>query len=237
MLRFFRTLRQRLLTENKFSKYLLYAIGEILLVVVGILIALQINNWNENRNDRFAEKRYVNDLIEDLKNDSIMLNEIYVFLESKSRSKDKIAPILRGELEAIDSMPYHFNMQWAVQDRFTPTTITIEELKNDGKLNIIRDTGLRRKIVSLYNHYSKEEFAEDMFNQQNFKLMGLASQYFGNLLEPTPVELSEALQNKPFVNGIIANFTFARKDAIDQLQKQCARLIRELEVYKARING
>ena len=235
-MKIFRTLRQHLLTQNKLSKYLPYAVGEILLVVIGILIALQINTWNENRNERFAERRYVNDLIEDLKNDSIMLNDIYTFLESKSRSKEKIAPILRGELVAIDSMPYHFNIQWAVLDKFTPTTITIEELKNDGKLNIIRDSGLRRKIVSLYNHYSKEEFAEDMFNQQNFKLMGLASQYFGNLLEPKPVELSEALQNKAFVNGIIANFTFARKDAIDQLQKQCASLIKELEAYRTRIN-
>ncbi|MGB5189120.1 MAG: hypothetical protein WBN54_03565, partial [Robiginitalea sp.] len=49
MLRFFRTFRQRLLTENKFSKYLLYAVGEILLVVIGILIALQINEWQENK--------------------------------------------------------------------------------------------------------------------------------------------------------------------------------------------
>lgn len=52
MLRYLRHLRQRLLTENKFSKYLLYAIGEILLVVIGILIALQVDNWNEsNRKD------------------------------------------------------------------------------------------------------------------------------------------------------------------------------------------
>ena len=49
MLRFFRQIRQRLLTDNRFSKYLLYAVGEVLLVVIGILIALQVNNWNETR--------------------------------------------------------------------------------------------------------------------------------------------------------------------------------------------
>ena len=52
MIKFFRKIRQRLLTENKFSKYLLYAIGEIILVVIGILIALQINNANEANNPR-----------------------------------------------------------------------------------------------------------------------------------------------------------------------------------------
>jgi len=49
MIKFFRKIRQKMLVENKFSKYLLYAIGEIILVVIGILIALQINNLNENR--------------------------------------------------------------------------------------------------------------------------------------------------------------------------------------------
>jgi len=49
MIKFFRSIRQRLLSENKFSKYLIYAIGEIVLVVIGILIALRINNWNESK--------------------------------------------------------------------------------------------------------------------------------------------------------------------------------------------
>ena len=49
MIKFFRKIRQQLLSQNKLSKYLFYAIGEILLVVIGILIALQINNWNQNR--------------------------------------------------------------------------------------------------------------------------------------------------------------------------------------------
>ena len=59
MIRFFRKIRQQLLTENKFSRYLLYAIGEILLVVLGILIALQIDNWNENKKIRITEQQYL----------------------------------------------------------------------------------------------------------------------------------------------------------------------------------
>ena len=71
MIKFFRRVRQRLLTENKFSKYLIYAIGEIFLVVIGILIALQISNWNENRKARLTEVTKLNKLLEDLKLDSI----------------------------------------------------------------------------------------------------------------------------------------------------------------------
>ena len=69
MIKFFRQIRQRLLTENppagregKFSKYLLYAIGEIILVVIGILIALQINNWNELRKTHLQDLEFLNNL-------------------------------------------------------------------------------------------------------------------------------------------------------------------------------
>lgn len=55
MIKFFRHIRQKLLSENKFSKYLLYAIGEIALVMIGILLALQVNNWNEESKEREVE--------------------------------------------------------------------------------------------------------------------------------------------------------------------------------------
>ena len=73
MLRFFRQIRQRLLSDNKFSKYLLYAIGEIVLVVIGILIALQINNWNEDRKREKLKASYTASLIDDLALDTLML--------------------------------------------------------------------------------------------------------------------------------------------------------------------
>jgi hypothetical protein len=66
MIKFFRKIRQKLLFENKFSKYLIYAIGEIILVVIGILIALQINNHNEIRKEKALEKELINLLISDL---------------------------------------------------------------------------------------------------------------------------------------------------------------------------
>lgn len=69
MLRFFRQLRQRLIIESQFSRYLLYAIGEILLVVIGILIALQVNNWNEERKNDKKVAKYTEGLIADLKKD------------------------------------------------------------------------------------------------------------------------------------------------------------------------
>ena len=57
MIKFLRRIRQKLITENKFSKYLLYAVGQILLVMVGILLALQVNNWNEDRKSANAKAK------------------------------------------------------------------------------------------------------------------------------------------------------------------------------------
>jgi hypothetical protein len=74
MIKFFRHIRQRLLTENKFSKYLLYAIGEIFLVVIGILIALSINNWNEQRKTVNKEKGYIRSIYQDLQKDLNRIN-------------------------------------------------------------------------------------------------------------------------------------------------------------------
>jgi len=71
MIKFFRKIRYNLMEQNKTGKYFKYAIGEILLVVIGILIALQINNWNENRKDRVQEIATLNKFLQDLKADSI----------------------------------------------------------------------------------------------------------------------------------------------------------------------
>ena len=74
MIKFFRKIRQRLLNENNFSKYLLYALGEIILVVIGILIALQINAWYETTKKLRLKEVYRQNLITDLKNDTLQLN-------------------------------------------------------------------------------------------------------------------------------------------------------------------
>ena len=70
MIKFFRKIRYNLMEQNKTGKYLKYAIGEIILVVIGILIALQINNWNENRKSLISEKATLTKFLRDLQSDS-----------------------------------------------------------------------------------------------------------------------------------------------------------------------
>ena len=92
MINFFRNIRQRLLRENKFSRYLLYAIGEILLVVIGILIALQINNWNEAQKDHAYEVKMLSEIVKSLKADQLNLQMLLfntLILKSKNNCHEK----------------------------------------------------------------------------------------------------------------------------------------------------
>ena len=95
MINFFRKIRQNLLSENKFSKYLIYAIGEIILVVIGILIALQINNANENRKSAKQENLYLKRLLSENRDD------INTF-------KSNISDLKRG-IESIENLSLALN--------------------------------------------------------------------------------------------------------------------------------
>ncbi len=97
MIKFFRKIRQNLLNENKTGKYFKYAIGEIVLVVIGILIALQINNWNENNNKNKIKASYITSLIVDYEKDILQLNEGMEFNASQLKSIDSIYQTLSSE--------------------------------------------------------------------------------------------------------------------------------------------
>ncbi|MEM5540167.1 DUF6090 family protein [Olleya sp. AS48] len=82
MINFFRKIRQNLLSEGKLGKYIKYAIGEIILVVIGILIALQINNWNENRKQQSEIIDIYNQIALDLDNDISEFSSVIKFYDS-----------------------------------------------------------------------------------------------------------------------------------------------------------
>ena len=86
MIKFFRTIRQKMITEGKFSKYILYAIGEIVLVVIGILIALSINNWNEKRKDNILKQTFLLKLKSNLQDDISKFKEVGVLIKSNIRT-------------------------------------------------------------------------------------------------------------------------------------------------------
>jgi len=108
MIKFFRKIRQQLLIENKFSKYLIYAIGEIVLVVIGILIALSVNNWKERRTLKKEEMKLLVGLDEALKIDIKDLKDNDSITNSTLNSYAIIKKQLSSNLPYHDSLAVHF---------------------------------------------------------------------------------------------------------------------------------
>lgn len=163
MIKFFRRIRQKLLTENKFSKYLIYAIGEITLVVIGILIALQVNNWNENRKERQQEDKKLQEFHDALKSD---LKDIRFNIEWHKSAKTSCEILLNAfdkKLPYHDSLATHFG-QMARISQFLPSIGVYESLKSKG-IELIKNDSLRRKISSYYEQDIKFQIGWENFNR------------------------------------------------------------------------
>ncbi len=151
MLRLFRKIRQRLLIDNKFGKYLLYAIGEIIILIFGIVFALQINNWNENRQKKIVEISILKTFKAELEKDhSLWRLDIDLHTDAMV-SMQIIIDHLEKDLPYIDSLSYHF-INASVNSKFAYNQGALETLKSTG-VSIITNEKLRNEIVELYTNW------------------------------------------------------------------------------------
>jgi hypothetical protein len=152
MISLFRKIRQKLLQENRLTRYIAYAIGEILLVVIGILIALSINTWNENRKDRAMEANYLKGISENLEGN---ISELEALILDDSLLLDGYTNLVR----AFSDKTYQSNPSTLIQtifkiqvvNSFEGNSIVFEDLKSSGRTNLIRSDSLRYKLQSYYN--------------------------------------------------------------------------------------
>jgi len=155
MIKFFRKIRQKLLTENKFSKYLFYAIGEIILVVVGILLALQVNNWNQKRLELKLEEEYVERLKKDLEQDILRFRN---FQTSSLSIKQDVLELLSSAI-VVDDIIHNpvinsENLYISTYQALPETqSSTYEELKNSGSIRLIRNTDIRLMLDDYYDEH------------------------------------------------------------------------------------
>ena len=148
MFSFFRKIRRNLLSENSFIKYSRYAIGEIILVMVGILLALQVNNWNQNRNLKQEEIKILKELRRSISSD---INSLKVKIQFEKRKLAFFKVIKREILldkPQNDSITEAFAMVFQTQI-FEEEVGTYEVLKSKG-LSLISNDSIREQIISLY---------------------------------------------------------------------------------------
>jgi hypothetical protein len=131
----------------------LYAIGEIVLVVIGILIALQINNWNEQQKQNKLEKEYYCRLLEDVIQDREQVTNLIAQSESRLKASNQAVRLLQKEKTKKQEIGTQISLSIrAIYSDFKPNNSAFEDLKSGANLNIIRDKNV---IKALNNYFNK----------------------------------------------------------------------------------
>ena len=146
MIKFFRKIRYDLMEKNKTGKYLKYAIGEIVLVMIGILLALQVNEWNNERNRKQAEQIIITQLQTDLKKSQIELEDIKDFYLERTRISAQMLRVFYKD-ELPDNIEDY--LIGAIASRvYSPVLGTARSLINSGKIDILSSVELKNDIIS-----------------------------------------------------------------------------------------
>ncbi|MFZ6053082.1 DUF6090 family protein [Halocola ammonii] len=168
-MKLFRKIRQRLLAQNRFTRYLIYAVGEIVLVVLGILIALQLNNWNAEQKATKEELKLLQEMRHNLASD---LEDCYWNINKQkdfSRSNSAVLQHLEDHTALDDSLHFHYgNLIYSTTQRRNMSAY--DHLKAKG-IDLIQNDSLRRIITAIYSeryyYIERQELEYDNIYQLN----------------------------------------------------------------------
>ena len=173
MLFLLRQIRRKLLTGNKVTTYLLYAIGEIILVVVGILIAVSIDDYNNLLQQRELETKYYRNLKKDLLADYAQLDTLATFVSNKSNAAKRIA--IQAQHDSIGSL-------YALSDDFMtllfvyeylPNQNTYNEMISSGNLSVLQNEEIKSELMSLNQIYNTFKYGQDHVKHDYQKMINI----------------------------------------------------------------
>ena len=166
MIKFFRRIRRRLLSENKFSQYLIYAVGEIILVVIGILIALQINSWNNYNMERKNEQLILQNFRKNLNTDYQLLDRFHDDVTLASKTVDSILYMVNNPKE-ISIFSFSVGIEKILSNTyFQSTSSTFDQAISTGKIDLIQNDSLRSELLDYYK-LSKLNFEDNRILETN----------------------------------------------------------------------
>lgn len=166
MITIFRNIRKTLIEQGKTAnpalpagRYLKYAIGEILLVVIGILIALQVNNWNEEKIDRNLEQVYLQNLVNDLESQLLELNRQKSGAQFVKEALNRVSSNLNNGFNEADMIKYNQDMQSIIITRtLNLYAATFADLKSTGNMNLIRNETLKQDILNYFQFSNRDVY-------------------------------------------------------------------------------
>jgi len=209
MLKFFRKIRYDLMKKNKTGKYLKYAVGEIVLVVIGILIALSINNWNEKRKAYNKSKSYLTEMIKDLASDTITLNKEILSINRDIQIEEWALNQTTYKANQVDSLwlslgGWYYN--YKINDR------TFQKIQNAAESNLV---GFESVYENIINYYSV--LKEVMDRQTNWDVTEVSErQTYMKDLE-AKIEMSNSRLHE-FGLGQVEKVFPMRQDSIQQAE-------------------
>jgi hypothetical protein len=205
MIKFFRRLRLDALSRKRFPKYIAYATGEIILVVIGILIALQINTWNQEHQERNAEKAMIADLKASLLNTEGQLVDLTLHYERN--------------LERMNSVVEHIKSKRPLDDQLKRSFIYIETYPEPlfeigiyenfkiNSLHLIQNDSLKTAVIQFYEAqlpYISDKLINNIESISTTSLLPLNVQNFtygdGGMM--TPNDYESLLDNQQYFNAI-----------------------------------
>ncbi|MEM6516399.1 MAG: hypothetical protein AAF688_09465 [Bacteroidota bacterium] len=233
MIKFFRKIRQRLLAENRFSKYIIYAIGEIILVVIGIVIALQLNISYTNKQSQNTIRQYLYELNKEInQNKGIVINEFDDLNRNIETSNQYLKIINTQKPNTVqDSTLTNMIGLLGPTNLFPLANSVFEDLNSSGLINTIKNDSLKRDIILIktrinsYN-FAKEEL-EESWNRQllpyytkHADLMHVWDSIHTEKIPPNYIKLnrSDFINNKEF-NNIIMNRMILSLRSLDRLER------------------
>ena len=150
----FRRIKVKFLTKGKLKKYIIYAIVEVLLIVIGILLALTLNTWQNNTKNRSIESDYISDLIIDLRQDTSYFNVRRIKnIKKKAEALNQAKAYLLGTYQIKDTLLFLNTVGYGARySRVVATSnnSTYTELVSTGNLRIIEDREIRKEIINYY---------------------------------------------------------------------------------------
>lgn len=203
MIQFFRRLRQNLLLEGNTGRYFKYAIGEIILVMIGILLALQVNTWNNHRIEKVKEQAVLKNLRIDFKNNIENLDKAYNSFKEAYEASVNLLEIIKDS-NALDSEEVEHLVDDVINktQSFDFITGSINEIFNTGSLHMIRDPTLRKQIsnwsyyftdteddIVIYRDYLFGVFVPSLTEKVRLRNMSVPS-FFEKDLELSPISKS-----------------------------------------------
>lgn len=236
------------MNQNKTTKYFKYAIGEIILVVIGILIALSINNWNDSRKQKLVDNKYFKNLKNDLIGDRERLDLMIHYSEEKVKAAKRVMTSIKQD--TVGSL-YEFSEGIRLLifvNEFRPDQSTYNEMKSSGNFSTIQNDSLKLKILKLQKIYIDIEALQDHmrndFNTfiENFEQYVDWSKYFDlNQSNPAQLvfvydsiyieqnnevmreEITNLFQNKVFANNVFLS-EINHAYGVDVLKKSQAQI-------------